>query len=188
MHYFNPGRSQKYLGAPIGINLSTEQLHSFCLNKISLRLSIWSSRMLSFTGQTILIKHVLQAIPIYHIMFLKSSEHLAKKITALSHDFLWGYNPMGGRRIPLIAWERLSLPKVEGGLRMRVFRSHSDSLLSQWFTRALDEPSSEWAQLFGANLCLASWMNPCVIRRNGYSDSDLLLLANPRAFSAPALL
>lgn len=63
----NPGEVQKYLGAPIGINLSTDQLHCFFLNKTIAHLSSWSSRMLSFTGRTILIKYVLQAIPIYNI-------------------------------------------------------------------------------------------------------------------------
>lgn len=117
-------------------------------------------------------------------MFLKSSEKLAKKITALSRDFLWGYNRVGGKRIPLVAWERLAWPKVERRLGLKDFKSHSDSLLTEWFTRALDHPNSDWARLYGLNLKSASWINSRIIRRNQYSSSDILLLSTLALFLA----
>lgn len=46
------------------------------------------------------------------MMFLKSSEKLSKKMVAIRRDFLWGYNSDRGKRIPLVAWERLAWPKV----------------------------------------------------------------------------
>lgn len=174
------GEVQRYLGAPIGVDLRSDQLHQFCLEKIGKRLSSWSLRLLSFSGRLILIKHVLQAIPIYHMMFIKSSEKLAKKMVALSWDFLWGHNAEGGKRIPLIAWERLAWPKSEGGVGLKDFRSHSDTLLTQWFTKALDSPDSDWANtLFDANLSSAMWFNAKVIQWNRYTVRDRLLLSNP---------
>lgn len=53
---------------------------------------------------------------------------------------------MDGKCIPLVAWEKLSRPMVDGGLGLKDFRSHSDALLSKWFTRALDCQDLEWAQ------------------------------------------
>jgi hypothetical protein len=75
-----PGQVQRYLGAPWGIGLSDAQLHNFCLDRISDRLKTWSARTLSFTGRVILVKHVLQAIPIYHMMFVKTPQQTAKKM------------------------------------------------------------------------------------------------------------
>lgn len=126
------GEVQQYLGAPFRLKLSVSQQHCFCLDRIGGRLSAWSTHFLSFTGRVLLVKHVLQAIPIYHMMFLRSSEVLARKIISLSRVFLWGQNEIGGQRIPLVAWEWLSRPKIEGGLGLRDFKCHSDVLLSKW--------------------------------------------------------
>jgi hypothetical protein len=71
-HISKVGEIQKYLGAPWGVGLSEAQLHTYCLDRISDRLRLWSARMLSFTGRVLLIKHVLQAIPIYHMMFVRT--------------------------------------------------------------------------------------------------------------------
>lgn len=116
------------------------------------------------------------------MMFLKSSEKLAKKMIAISRDFLWGHNPEGGKQIPLVAWERLTRPKIEGGIGFKDFLSHSDALLNHWFTRALDHPDSDWARLFGINLKASTWINSRIIRRNNYSNNDIMLLLTPRAF------
>lgn len=86
------------------------------------------------------MKHVLQVILVYHMMFLRSPTSLAKKLIALSLVFLWKAIRMGGKRIPLDAWEKLSRPKVDGGVGLKDFRSHSDPLLSKWFTSTLGQP------------------------------------------------
>lgn len=70
-----PGTVQKYLWAPWGTGLEEEQLMDFCLERIGSRLSAWSSRSLSFTGRTLLIRYVLQTIPIFQMMFI----HIPKK-------------------------------------------------------------------------------------------------------------
>lgn len=177
-----PGEVLRYLGAPFGCELLVSQMHIFCLDKIGARLSSWSTRFLSFAGRVLLIKHVLQAIPIYHMMLLKSSDGLARKIIALSRGFLWGQNVNGGKRIPLVAWDKLARPKLEGGLGLKDFRSHSDALLSKWFTGALDNPSSEWAQMYAVNLGLTKWRNYKMVCRNKYSMIDKMLLSLPRSF------
>lgn len=51
-----------YLGAPI---LTGRVAYDFLIEKVSSRLQIWKSRVLSQTGRLVVIKSVLQAIPVY---------------------------------------------------------------------------------------------------------------------------
>lgn len=67
-----PGKVQKYLGAPIGCNLKSSQLHDFFLDQISKRIKGWANKLLSFIGKVLLIKHVLQSISIYHMMYIET--------------------------------------------------------------------------------------------------------------------
>jgi hypothetical protein len=152
------------------------------MEKLAKRLSTWANKLLTFAGRMILVKHLLQAIPIYHAMFLSSTTKVVQQLTLLCQEFLWGQNHQGGKRIPLVAWKTMARPKVIGGLGFKKFRTHSDSLLSKGVLKALDTPDCEWARLFGVNLCLAKWRNYESIRRNSYSNKDLILLCTPVTF------
>jgi hypothetical protein len=130
----------------------------------------------------LLVTHVLQAIPIYHAMFLQSTTKVIQQLTLLCREFLWGRNLQGGKRIPLVAWSTMACPKAMGGLGFKDFKTHSDALLSKWVLKALKPPDSEWAQLFGVNLQKFQWRNNNIIRRHGYSVEDLILLGTPSSF------
>ncbi|CAM6102385.1 unnamed protein product [Calypogeia fissa] len=149
---------------------------------MSSRLAAWSSRLLTFMGRVLVVKHVLQAIPIYHAMFLHAPDTICKKFSRLCKDFLWGFNKAGGRKLPLVAWEKMALPKIHGGLGFKEVKAHSKALLCRWILHALDNPRSEWAQLFAANLRLVRWVNQKKIKKYCYQSSDLILLGRPTGF------
>ncbi|CAM6117704.1 unnamed protein product [Calypogeia fissa] len=176
------GEIQKYLGAPLGIDIHPTKLHDYCLDKISARLTSWSSKLLSFTGRTILIRHVLQAIPIYHMMFVETSKRTCDKLEKIFREFLWGHKTAGGKKLALVAWDKLTRPRAEGGLGFKNMQAHSQALLTKWVTEALDSPNTEWAQLFRANLGLMTWENGKNMRRQGYNILDRILLGKITAF------
>jgi hypothetical protein len=176
------GSVQKYLGAPFGWGLNAGQIHTFCLEKLAKCLSTWSTKLLTFAGQMLLVTHVLQAIPIYHAMFLKSTTKVIQQLCLLCQEFLWGRNTLGGKRIPLVAWSTIARPKIMGGLGFKDFKTHSDVLLSKWVLKALEHPDSEWAQLFGVNLQMFQWQTTKTLRRHCYSVEDLILLSTPSSF------
>lgn len=153
------GTVHRYLGAPWGCKLSDGQLHNYCLDQISERLRTWSTKILTFTGRVLLIKHVLQAIPIYHMMFIKTPMATKKKLEQIFKDFLWGFKKEGGRKAPLVAWTKLIRQKTNGGLGFKSVTTHSATLLSRWVLSTLDDPESEWARMFKANLQMATWEN-----------------------------
>jgi hypothetical protein len=84
------GTVKKYLGAPFGWGLKAGQLHTVCMEKLAKRLSTWATKLLTFAGRMLLVTHILQAIPIYHAMLLKSTTQVQQQLTLLCREYLWG--------------------------------------------------------------------------------------------------
>lgn len=180
----SPRTIQKYLGAPWGTGLDDAQLMDFCLERISSRFWVWSSRFLSFTGRTLLIRHVLQAIPIYQMMFIHLPKVACLQMIRLFRNFLWGFNKEGGRKIALVAWAKLCQSKELGGLGFKDILDHATTLLSKWAARLLDRPDSEWAKMYKVNLELARWKSGHILRRNLYTFEDRILFGTISDFGA----
>lgn len=53
-----------YLGAPIATSRAS---FDFLIEKFSSKLTMWKSRLLSQAGRVVVIKSVLQALPIYYM-------------------------------------------------------------------------------------------------------------------------
>lgn len=72
-----------------------------------------------------------------------------QQINHLFKDFLWGFDKeTSGRKIPLVAWTKLTQPREKGGLGFMDCKTHANALLSKWVSKALIDPTSEWARLF----------------------------------------
>jgi hypothetical protein len=94
------GKIHKYLGAPFGINLTSSAVQSFCLNKLAKRITTLKPRFILFTGRFQLIKQVLSAMQIYHMMYTLFKKSTTVKIERLCQEFLWGHNKNGSRKVP----------------------------------------------------------------------------------------
>lgn len=64
------GKIAVYLGCPIGYKVRPSQEADFLLGKLRKKLFTWANRSLSLAGRTILLKHILRAVPTYHLMAL----------------------------------------------------------------------------------------------------------------------
>ena len=73
---------------------------------------------MSQAGREILIKAIIQAIPTYTMSCFKLLKCLIKDIETLIRKFWWGYRGEQ-RKIHWISWEKLCLPKNEGGMGFR---------------------------------------------------------------------
>jgi hypothetical protein len=62
------GEIYKYLGAPFGVNLTTIAVQNFCLNKLAKRIIMLKPKCISFTRRVQLIKQVVLAMRVYHMM------------------------------------------------------------------------------------------------------------------------
>jgi hypothetical protein len=94
-----PGQVFKYLGSPIGINLSTDAELKFLLDKVRKKLRHWSHKMLSMTGRMVYIKHILRSVPVYNLMGLDYTQAGLQALESISRKFFRTWRreaPSGG--------------------------------------------------------------------------------------------
>lgn len=84
----NLGEVQKCLGAPFGHQVKKMDMYSFCLGKISKRITSWVKNLITFIGKVLLIQHVLQSITTYHMMYTTASAMTLNQINWLFKDIL----------------------------------------------------------------------------------------------------
>lgn len=59
-----------YLGYPISVKFTTSKEAKFLMGKVRKRVNHWSNRLLSLQGRLVLLKHVLRAMLVFHLMAL----------------------------------------------------------------------------------------------------------------------
>jgi hypothetical protein len=70
----------KFLGIPVGSNPRRRAAWKPILEALTKRLTLWSSRQLSFGGRIILINSVLASLPLYYFSFFKAPCCVLKNI------------------------------------------------------------------------------------------------------------
>lgn len=58
-------------------------------------------------GRLILIKHVIQSIPVYYLMLFELSGNGYHQLEVVCREFFWSLGEQGNLRIPLVAWENI---------------------------------------------------------------------------------
>lgn len=72
-------------------------------------------------GRVILIQSVLSALPTYIMQTTYLPDHVVTELEKIMRKFLWG-NDAGRRRLHGVSWEKVCLPKTQGGLNLRDVR------------------------------------------------------------------
>jgi hypothetical protein len=178
----NDGEIHKYLGAPFGVNLSTAAVQNFCLDKLAKRITTLRPKSISYTGRVQLIKQVLLAMPVYHMMYTHMRKSTTQKLNRMCREFLWGFNKAGNRKVPLVAWERLIKLRKHGGLGIKDTTAHALALMARWPVKLIADPKSTWSKLFQANLESLPWSHKKRNRWLGYSFLDKVVFFQPSRF------
>jgi hypothetical protein len=92
---------------------------------------------------------VLNAIPIFHLSFLKMLNQVWKKVVRIQREFLWG-GVKGGRKISWVKWSVVCKEKSKGGLGVRDVRLVNLSLLFKWRWRLLQPGRTLWKDVLVA--------------------------------------
>ena len=78
-----------YLGIPICKNKVKPAKWEPILDKIKVKIQRWSANWLNLAGKTILIKVVLNSMPIYHSSILLAPGSVIPKLEGLLKKFIW---------------------------------------------------------------------------------------------------
>lgn len=87
--------------------------------KVRNMLASWKSKLLSKTGNVILINSTINAIPSYISSSILLPKALTKCINQVANNFFWGNNNQGSSIIHLMAWRKLNAPTKFGGIGFR---------------------------------------------------------------------
>ncbi|XP_013589029.1 uncharacterized protein LOC106404232 [Brassica napus] len=137
----NEGGMGSYLGIPEDISGSKCKLFAFLRDKLMHRVNGWTGRWLSKGGKEVLIKSILLALPTYvmstFLLPLEICENLASAIA----QFWWSSNPPK-RGIHWAKWEKVCLPREEGGIGFRMIHEFNLALLGKQLWRLVQFPDS----------------------------------------------
>lgn len=142
----NTSSCSSYLGASIGTN---RQSFDFLIDKFANRLQMWKSRVLSHAGRLVLIRYVLQALPIYYMAISRIPKSVVNEITSIIRRFFWGKTGQQ-RFLAYVAWDRITEPLEEGGLGLRDLTTMNEALLMKFLWRLAAGSEALWVKLVKA--------------------------------------
>ncbi|XP_057453066.1 uncharacterized protein LOC130744922 [Lotus japonicus] len=158
-----------YLGSPLGGNPRRLSFWNPVLENMTAKLGLWSSRFLSLSGRLVLIKSVMNAIPLYYMALYKAPKGIIQRIEKIMRRFLWG-GPSGENKIMWVAWEDLCKGTRFGGLGVGFLEWKNKDMLLKWVWRFGREGDALWREVvckkYGLPLQLISFnVDPADVKK-----------------------
>ncbi|KAG5570617.1 hypothetical protein H5410_060383 [Solanum commersonii] len=142
----------KYLGCLVYYGRKKNIFFEDCIRKISGRICSWQNKFLSYGGKMILIRHVLQSIPIYLLSVMCPPKGVVKRLHQVFAKFFWG-NSEVERRKHWVAWESLCYPLEEGGLGFRSLTDINRALMAKLWWKFRTSIGTLWGMYMGNKYC-----------------------------------
>ncbi|KAL3699343.1 hypothetical protein R1sor_017365 [Riccia sorocarpa] len=179
-------RRFRFLGVWSGRDITQVEIAEKLTKSIDCRLRSWVNKHLTFHSRLLLIKHVLTAIQMHHLMSIGLDKKGLTRINRAVRQFLWGTAESGKSKTSLIAWVKLHLPKSAGGLEWTDLQIKMDAHLASNALRVLKEgdTASNWARIAHAIIRKHVSNGP----KSGWSTQEVMLLSTGiRITGAPTL-
>lgn len=128
-----------YLGFPIFYMRKKKDYYQTMMSRMSGKLQAWKGKLTSYAGRAILIKHVLQSIPIHCLSVMNPPLNVINSIQRMFAQFFWSTH-IGGKSRHWVKWSKQCLPEEEGGLGFRNLKDVSMALFCKlwWNFRTKD--------------------------------------------------
>ncbi|KAK3189020.1 hypothetical protein Dsin_028581 [Dipteronia sinensis] len=132
---------EKYLGLPCFTGKNKRKIFANIVDRVWNRIKGWGEKLLSVGGKEVLVKAVIQAIPMYAMSMFRLPKGLIAEIQRLCARFWWGTTDER-KKIHWSTWNRLCTPKNEGGLGFRDIEISNRAFLAKQCWRFLKNPDS----------------------------------------------
>ncbi|KAM0824602.1 hypothetical protein ACQ4PT_070100 [Festuca glaucescens] len=159
--------SEKYLGLPTAVGKLTSEAFEYITESARSSVNGWAEKNLSYPGKEALLKSVIQAKPIHGMSCFLLSKGSCKKFTSVMGKFWWSGN-LDKRSMHWLAWDKLAVPKSEGGMGFRDMQAFNVALLGKQAWRITMKPDSLCSQ---------------VLRTRYLHNQELMAASAPRAAS-----
>ena len=122
---------EKYLNLPPLVGRNKRASFSAIKDKLSKKLAVWKSKLLSKVGKEVLIKAVALAIPTYTMSCFKNSDSLCDELTSMIRQFWWGQRGGEEKKMAWLSWNKLCEPKERGGMGFKRLQQFNLALLAK---------------------------------------------------------
>jgi hypothetical protein len=140
-------RYEKYLGLPALIGRSKVSVFSDIKGRIWDRICGWKEKFLSQAGKEIMLKAVIQAIPIYSMSVFLLPKTLCHDINSMMSKFWWGHKENDTKMV-WMSWAKLGRAKESGGMGFRDLECFNLALLAKQGWRLIHNSDSLVSQIF----------------------------------------
>lgn len=120
----------KYLGMPMCVGKSRNEVFSFLSEKVQNKLQGWCNKELSKQGKLTLVKTAAQAIPSFWMSLFLIPIGLSEEMERRMNAFLWRRGKVG-KGIKWVSWKQLCVPKCHGGLGVRDLNNFNLAMLAK---------------------------------------------------------
>ncbi|XP_059077196.1 uncharacterized protein LOC131876295 [Cryptomeria japonica] len=135
-----------YLGIPLALGAQRRDYWKGILDKFRSKVSHWTHRWLSSAGRMVLLKTVVQSLPIYRCCVQAPPSAFVREFDALSRQFLWSGNLLSSKW-SLVKWESVCRPKHAGGLGLRSMALAVTALAAKLYWRWCNNQDQDWAKI-----------------------------------------
>ena len=123
------------------------------IDKMKQKLSSWTLRPLNLPSRLILIKSVLQPMPIYLFSVLSALKSVLREIRHIQHIFLWGGRE-DKEKFSLVSWDSICQPKLKEGLGLRdpelMAKFHGTKVWWRWVSHSFEPWARLWCSKYGS--------------------------------------
>ena len=102
-------------------------------------------------GRLTLPKSTLSSLPTYDLSLFTIPKAVATKLECIQRNFVGG-SSVECFKYPLVAWEKVCLPHVLGGLGIRKLVPFNQALLGKWLWRYDHETSHLWRRVIAIKI------------------------------------
>ncbi|CAL1360326.1 unnamed protein product [Linum trigynum] len=139
----------RYLGIQAIQERVTKERYQSIILRIQKRMAPWKAKRLSFAARLTLTQSVSASLPVYNMQTELIPMGVCKSIDKLNRDFIWS-DEEEKAKMHLVSWEKMTMPKKQGGVGIRSTRQANLAMLAKCGWRLLQDKDSIWTQVMKA--------------------------------------